>query len=135
MVHATPSLQGGVPGRQPPVGSQVSTPLQYSPSSHAALLGVWSQESVCSLQESKVQAMPSSQLGGVPGRQPAVGSQVSTPLQYSPSSHAALLGVWSQESVCSLQESKVQAMPSSQLGGAPGTQPTVGLHVSTPLQY
>src|SRR5712691_11873134 len=134
MVHATPSLQGGVPGRQPPVGSQVSTPLQNCPSSHAALLGVWSQESVCSLQESRVQAMPSSQLGGVAGTQAVHGSQVSTPLQYSPSSHAELLGVWSQESVCSLQESRVQAMPSSQLGGVPGTHPAVGSQVSTPLQ-
>src|SRR2546422_6104530 len=112
MVQWLPSSQlTGVPGRHAPVvGSQVSTPLQTSPSlqttgtpmqepvthvsavvhgfpsSQLALLYTYTQPS-CGSQRSSVQGLPSSQLGGAPGRQaPVAGSQVSKPLQTLPSS-------------------------------------------------
>ncbi len=71
MVHALPSLQsaGVVQGGQP--GS-----------------GVCVQPSVAS-QASVVHGLPSSQLGGVPGWQPAAPPHASTPLQKTPSSQSA----------------------------------------------
>lgn len=50
----------------------------------AASSGVLSQESVASLQASAVQAMPSSQLTGVPAWQSRTALQVSVPSQNSP---------------------------------------------------
>src|SRR5439155_1075135 len=104
-----------VAGTQPPVvGSQVSmpshasplsqltyvprqTPLAHTslvvhglPSSHETVaLGVCTQPTAGS-QLSSVQVFASSQTGGVPGRHaPVVGSQVSTPVHASWSSHVA----------------------------------------------
>jgi hypothetical protein len=46
-------------------------------------------------------------------------SQVSTPLQYWPSLHAPLFGLWSQLSLTSLQLSVVHVNESLQLGAGP----------------
>jgi uncharacterized membrane protein len=133
-VQSIPSLQlGGVPDWQP-VALQVSAPLQKLPSSQALFCGVWTQALAVVLQLSAVQATPSSQLGGVPGRQPAVALQVSAPLQKLPSSQALFCGVWTQALAVVLQLSAVQRIASSQLGGMPGRHPTVALQVSAPLQ-
>ncbi len=97
-----------------PAASQLSAPLQNSPSAHdvPAATGVWTQpltgsqlSSVHALpsshdsgvlvqlptgsQTSSVQTSPSSQTSGVPAWQLPRPSQVSWPLQVSPSSHEA----------------------------------------------
>src|SRR5206468_1630435 len=115
-VQGLPSSQlGGGPGtHRPVVGSQVSMPSRASPlsqltyvprqtpfahtsvvvrglpSSHETVaLGVCTQPTAGS-QLSSVQVFASSQTGGVPGRHaPVVGSQVSTPVHASWSSHVA----------------------------------------------
>src|SRR5439155_21998801 len=69
---------------------------------------------------SVVQGLPSSQSGGAPPTQlPPL--QVSLVVQASPSSQGSVLFVWVQPLVGS-QPSVVQALLSSQLGGAPPTQ-------------
>ncbi len=114
-MQATPSSQfGAVPAWQPVETLHTSGPLHHAPSSQAALFGTWLQESIPSLHESAVHAMPSSQFGRVPDWHPAVALQTSAPLQYCPSLQAASLGKWSQERVPSSHESVVQATPSSQ---------------------
>src|SRR3972149_3003843 len=114
-VQGTPSSQfGAVPGWQTVTGSQISVPLQYRPSSQAALFGVWVQMSLASSHASTVHATPSSQFGAVPGWQPFTGSQVSVPLQYRLWSQAAWFGVWVQTSLASAHASTVQGTPSSQ---------------------
>ena len=112
-VHATPSSQtGGVPCWQRPA-TQVSVPLQKKPSSQSAgtahsMAGpqpvakqAWSMpqaepSGTCtqawrpSSQRSTVQATSSSQAGAAPRTQrSAATSQVSGPLQYTPSSQSA----------------------------------------------
>jgi len=91
-VQATPSsITGGVPAWQSSTGSQTSAPSQKSPLSQRAAFGAFTTASATSSQESSVQATPSSTEGGVPGWQPATGSQVSTPLQKRPSSQLDVL--------------------------------------------
>jgi hypothetical protein len=75
------------------------------------------------------------QLTGVPDTHPAVGLQVSVPLQANPSSHVS--GVtWMQVPVPVSQVSEpLQTFPSSaQVTGVPATQPVAWLQVSVPLQ-
>src|SRR5262245_24302363 len=79
----------GTPGTQPLPATQVSAPSQTSPSSQASGCGVCTHPALASSQASAVQAIPSSQSGGAPGLQPAVGTHVSTPSQNSPSEHSA----------------------------------------------
>src|SRR5439155_24887494 len=70
--------------------AQTSLVVHGLPSSHGAVaLGVCTQPTAGS-QLSSVQVFASSQTGGVPGRHaPVVGSQVSTPVHASWSSHVA----------------------------------------------
>ena len=134
-VQSTPSSQTtGVPAWQSSVASQVSTPLQYAPSSHSVLFGVLSQLSVDSLHVSSVQPTPSLQSTGVPATQSLTALQTSTPLQYAPSSQLALFGVLSQLSVASLQLSTVQLTPSLQSTDVPAWQSLTASQVSAPLQ-
>jgi len=124
VVHGTLSLQlGGVPGWQPSVGLQTSTPSQKTLLLQLVLRGVCSHESVFSTHWSRVQVMSSLQFGGVPGRQPCVGLQISTPSQKSPSLHEALFGECEQTSLVSSQASTVHGTVSAQFGGVPGRQP------------
>jgi hypothetical protein len=82
-------------------------------------------------QESVVQALPSLQLAGGPATQlPPL--QVSLVVQASPSSHGALLLVWTHP-VAGLQLSSVQTFPSLQFGAGPPTQ-LPPLHVSLVVQ-
>jgi hypothetical protein len=112
------SQSGGGPLTQaPPL--QVSPAVQAFPSSQAAVLFVFWQPSTGS-QESSVQILPSSQFGGAPPTQ-APPLQVSPVVQASASSQAAVLFVFWQPSTGS-QESSVQGLASSQLGGAPPLQ-------------
>src|SRR5262245_16310885 len=74
---------------------------------------------------------------GVAAWQPALGSQVSAPLQNRPSSHSPLLAMLSHRSADSLHESSVQLTPSLQLGAVLAVQtatPVLESQVSTPLQ-
>ena len=88
-MQLTPSLQAtGVPAWQSSTASQVSAPSQKRPLSQRLSSATWSQLSVASLQESRVQLTPSLQSIGAPAWQiPPV--QVSGPLQKSPSSQSA----------------------------------------------
>jgi hypothetical protein len=119
VVQILPSLQfGGAPPTQaPPL--QVSAVVQAFPSSQAAVLVVFWQPSTGS-QVSSVQTLPSSQFSGEPPTQTPL-LQVSTVVQVSPSSQAAVLLVFWQPSTGS-QVSSVQTLPSLQLGGGPPLQ-------------
>src|SRR5947199_319958 len=86
------------------------------------------------LQLSAVQAIPSSQLGGVPATQARNAVEDAAPLQKWPSSQSLFCGVWTQALAVVLHMSAVKEMPSSLLGGVPATQPGVALQVSAPLQ-
>jgi hypothetical protein len=86
------------------------------------------------LHVSAVQAIPSSQVGGLPASQPLVGLQTSMPLQSNPSLQIASSVVRTQSSMASSQVSTVQPTPSLQSGGAPGWQPPTESQNSTPLQ-
>src|SRR6267143_559881 len=132
VVQALLSLQtSGVPGAQRPC-SQVSLPLQALPSEQEvpSATGVWTQP--LGPQESVVQGLLSSQLGGVPGVQ-APARQISAPLQASPSEQEvpSATGVWAQP--LGPQESAVQGFWSSQLRVVPGVQ-APALQISSPLQ-
>jgi hypothetical protein len=72
-------------------------------------------------------------LGAVPAWHPKVALHVSAPLHQAPSLHTASLGVFTHESVDSLQESAVQETPSEQLLAAPPHTPA--LHTSLSVQY
>src|SRR5215831_3398938 len=99
----------GTPATQPTIGLHVSLPLQPSPSSHAALLGVCVHDSMASSHASTVQPTPSLQFGGRPALHPATGSHCSAPLQNNPSLHAALLGVCVHDLLASSHASTVHA--------------------------
>src|SRR5690242_15458060 len=87
VVQALPSSQAsGVPPAQVPPW-QVSAPLQTLPSGQGVPLATLAcTQPLAALQVSLVQALPSSQLGGVPGWQVPFW-QVSAPLQALPSEH------------------------------------------------
>ena len=89
---------------------------------------------MASLQESVVQAKPSSQETALPAWQPAVASQDSTPLQKSPSAQSVSSGAPAQASAASSQKSPVHAMPSSQVTAVPAWHPASTSQDSTPLQ-
>src|SRR5262245_4779664 len=72
----------------PFAGSQASAVHDWWSSTST---GVWTQP-LCVSQESTVQALPSSQLRGEPGRQAPVPLQTSPPVQALPSSQAAPAG-------------------------------------------
>ena len=130
LVHALPSLQFvGEPGAQlPPL--QVSPVVQASPSSHGALLLLWTHP-VAGLQLSSVQTFPSLQFGaGPPTQLPPL--HVSLVVHALPSSQGALLLVWTHP-VAGLQLSSVQALLSLQFGGGPPTHAPL-LQVSLVVQ-
>jgi len=114
----------GVPPAQAPAW-QVSLPLQRFPSGH----GVPSATATCeheppgAIQESVVQGLLSSQLGGVPAVQRPPW-QVSAPLQALPSEHDVpfVTAVCVQPPVWVSHESAVHGLPSSQLMGVPAAQ-------------
>ena len=111
VVQALPSLQlAGGPGEQlPPL--HVSFVVHASPSSHGALLLVWTHP-VAGLQLSSVQTFPSLQFGaGPPTQLPPL--HVSLVVHALPSSQGALLLVWTHP-VAGLQLSSVQALLSLQ---------------------
>src|SRR4029079_16115901 len=93
--------------------------VQASPSEQGAVLFACAQP-VAGTQESSVQGLLSSQLGGPPGVQ-APPPHVSPVVQASPSEQGAVLFACSQP-VAGTQESSVQGLLSSQLGGPPGAQ-------------
>jgi hypothetical protein len=118
-VHTLPSLQfGGTPPTQLPP-EQVSFVVQALPSSHDAVLLVWTQP-VAGSQVSSVQTFPSSQFGAAPPAQ-LPPEHVSFVVQALPSSQGAELSVWTHP-VAGSQVSSVQTLPSLQFGGAPPTQ-------------
>ena len=134
-VQLTPSSKSSSgPGKQPSWVSQTSAPSQNTPFEQSAWLGRCSMVSVNSLQVSNVQSMPSDNERGIPGWHPCCASHTSTPLQKRSSSHAALMGVCSMESVSSLHRSAVQSIPSSRAGARPIWHPVATLHRSSPLQ-
>src|SRR5438067_710322 len=92
VVQTFPSSQasGGPPWHAP--FEHVSRVVQAFPSSHAAVLGVMTQSPVAGSQESSVQTLPSSQCRGWPMHLPP--PQASPVVQALPSSHGAVLGVW-----------------------------------------
>src|SRR2546426_38527 len=152
--RARSSRGPAVPAWHTPVERlQRSPPLHASPSPHWAselqqpAIGVLVHVSVAPSQASLVHTTPSSQLGGVPFRQPPVrGSHVSRPLQKTPSSQTtgcpaqlpplqvssvvhlllssqgAVLGLLTHSPVPGSQLSSVQTLSSSQLGAGPPTQ-------------
>src|SRR5262245_43630415 len=134
-LHIWPG-QGLLPAAQPAAPVQTSTPLQNSPSEHTALDGVCTQASAASLQLSRVQAVPSAQIGGGPAaHSPA--SQISAPLQNSPSAQSAFTthsgGIMQASKLSS--HCSVGAGPVSSQGRTPGSQcPVAGWQVSAPLQ-
>jgi hypothetical protein len=133
-VHALLSLQvSGVPEVHVPLW-QVSSPLHTLPSvqDEPFATGVLAQP-VAALQESAVQALPSSQLSGVPAVQVPLW-HVSAPLQRLESEQDVPLatGVLTQP-VAGLQESVVQTLLSLQSGGVPGLH-VPPWQVSAPLQ-
>jgi hypothetical protein len=133
------SHTSGVPGWQFPVAvSQVSAPLQTSPSSQSlsALqqrgMG-WCWHPSWGSQLSAVHTTPSSQLSGVPLTQlPVAGSQVSVPSQTLPLSQ--FLRTWSQVWVATSQWSVVQALLSSQSASVL-QQPAIGLKEHAPVAW
>ena len=118
-MQTLPSSQsgGGPPTQAPP--EHVSAVVQASPSSHGAVL-FWDKHPMSGRHESSVQTLPSSQSSGGPPAQ-APSEQASPVVQTFPSSHGAVLFVWTQP-VAGAHESSVQRLPSSQSGGAPPTQ-------------
>jgi hypothetical protein len=118
-VQAFPSPQtgGGPPTQTPP--EQTSPVVQALPSLHALVLLVNTQP-CAALQVSVVHSFPSLQVGGGPPTH-IPPEQVSFVVQALPSLQALALLTCTQP-VAGLQESSVQPLPSSQLGGAPGTQ-------------
>jgi hypothetical protein len=106
----------------------VSPVVQTFPSSHAAVLLVWTQPEA-GLHESSVQTLPSLQLVGEPLTHEPF-EHVSPVVQAFPSSHDAVLLVWPHPVVGS-HESSVQGFPSSQAAAKPWTQPVVGSHESS----
>src|SRR5437762_9422470 len=121
LVQTRLSLQssGVTAAWQPARASQVSWPSQGLPLSHTSGVPLW-QSPVLTLQVSApVQTLASSQSASV--LQQAVVRWLTQP-------PVLLLAVGSQLSA-------VHTMPSSQVGGVPGTHvPSVGLQVSRPLQ-
>ena len=86
IVQASPSSQStGVPTQLPP--AQASPLVHAEPSSHASLFVV-NPQPVAGSQVSSVQPTPSLTSGGVPAWHAPWSSQVSAPLQYSPSSQS-----------------------------------------------
>src|SRR6266481_4417480 len=118
-VQTLPSLQfgGGPPTQLPPL--QVSLVVQALSSSHGLVLLVCAHP-VAGLHVSLVQTLLSLQsVGGPPTQLPPL--QVSFDVHALLSLQGSLLLVWVQP-VAGLQASSVQALLSSQLGGAPPVQ-------------
>jgi len=116
-----------MPAVQPTSSWQISSPLQYRPSSQAASSGSWMHMSSSGSQRSVVHSTASAQSGGTPGTQPvagspSVGSHVSSPLHQLSSLHRAFVAMCSQAFSCSLHTSSVQYTPSAQSIGAPPPQ-------------
>src|SRR5207247_7248071 len=86
----------GWPPTQPPA-TQVSFVVQALPSSQETVLGVWTQPDA-ELQESLVQTLLSSQLGGSPPTH-APPLHVSFVVQALPSSQETVLVVWTQPDI------------------------------------
>jgi hypothetical protein len=119
----------GLPPTQTPP-EHASICVQALPSSHDAVLLVWTQP-VAGLQLSSVQGLPSSQPSAAPAWQ-LPPPQVSPIVQALPSSHEAVLLVWTQP-VAGLQLSSVHALSSLQLGAGPPWQ-LPAPHVSAVVQ-
>jgi len=133
--QATPSLHiTVVPASQPTPTVQLSVPLQKAPSSQRESTPTLRQASMVASQLSSVHVSPSSQLGGVPGRQSSVGEQSSAPLQKVPSSHIPSSMTFRHPPPISEHESSVQATPSSQVGAVPAMQLKTGSQISGPSQ-
>jgi hypothetical protein len=113
------SLQfvAGPPTQAPP--AQVSLVVQALPSLQGVELLTW-RHPVARSQESLVQRLPSSQLGGGPPTQ-APPAQVSLVVQALPSLHETVLFVCTQP-LAGLQVSVVQPLPSLHTGGGPPRQ-------------
>ena len=109
MTRCTPCHRyqiSGVPAAHPNGAMQLSTPLQ---------------------------ALPSLQIGGTPGTQPVEALQDSGRCRRRCRCTAAPSPGRSRWGAIQLSE-PLQALPSSQIGGAPGTQPVEALQDSRPLQ-
>ena len=138
MVQSSPSSKdGGVPGAQCPAPSQVSSPLHGSLSEQEVEAGAGGCTTPeAGSQRSSVHGLwSSSGTSGVPGAHCPAPSQVSLPLQASPSRHEVPEG----KGECRMpamgsQESIVHALPSSTGGAAPAAQVPAPLQVSAPLQ-
>src|SRR5262249_30081672 len=135
LVQELPSLQSsGVPGLQPVNGSQVSSPLQTSPSSHIS--GMPPVQTPAWQVPFVVQRSPQ---GVLFGRKPSAGHGAPPPGQVSATSHAlatarqtvpAARGGWVHTPE-PLQTSSVQVFPSSPQGtsGVDSHALSVSLHV------
>jgi hypothetical protein len=94
----------------------LSPVVQALPSSQSAVLLAWAQVPSAGLQLSSVQTLSSLQLLATPTHWPA--EHVSLLVHALPSSHVAVLFVWTQP-VAGTQLSSVHGLVSAQLGGAP----------------
>jgi hypothetical protein len=112
------------PWQLPP--PQVSPEVQAFPSSHAAVLFVWTQP-VAGSQLSDVQAFPSSHETVKPPHAPP--EHESAKVQAFPSSQTSVLSVWPHP-VAESHVSVVQMFPSSQSREVPPTQTPAPLHAS-----
>jgi hypothetical protein len=132
VVHAVLSSQGFVFGAftQPDPGSQLSS-VQMLLSSQFGGVPAMQLPSTGLQVPTPLQALPSSQLTGVPVQVPA--AQVSPVVQSDPSSQLSVFGAFTQPPGAT-QESLVQEFASSQSGGGLFTQPLPGSQTSVPLQ-
>ena len=129
-VQASPSsTSSGVPAWQSFSASQVSVPVQTSPSSQRLSVARFEMRPVPGSQLSTVQLTPSSGSTGS-FEMPVAGSQLST-VQASPSSGST--GAWLTPLPAS-QLSTVQASPSSTSSGVPAWQSFSASQVSVPVQ-
>src|SRR5450432_317609 len=86
MVHESESEHDtGAPAPQPSLGSQASTPLQYTPSSQGESSGVCRQRMSVASQRSVVQLTASSHCPSSVHGPPSVGSPASSPTASPPS--------------------------------------------------
>src|SRR5687768_4846937 len=92
-------------------GSQLSAPLQNSPSLHRVSSGTHSQPKP-SRQVSRVQPTPSAPHGDPVVTQPTDASQISSPVQNNPSSHRKLSGSTLQNLMLSPHTASVHSMSS-----------------------
>jgi hypothetical protein len=126
---------GAAPATHAPEPLHVSAPLHAFPSLQESPAARFTCTTpTVEMQVSLVHGLPSSTVGGVPGRHAPSPLQVSAPLHAFPSLHE----VPADKGACitprmGLHESLVQGLLSSTVGATPATQAPEPLHFSRPL--